>query len=415
MLRSIRLRHSPRPSPRPQQRRPLFGLSFPTPSNEPLAGTLDGSGPPWLFLAQVIFGLPTALWTYKVRSAFPRPPRARADPAWQCLLMVLFQRRLIYLPSVPPGSRNEKLEERKDQLGGMRCEQVEVRSRAPSRWLRRDVVLKGVQLSWTDAEEKAGAKLAGAQPGAKPDVVVVYLQGPSSHPTLRLLLRNRRAGNAGTPLHRIPLFSRLLSPARSSTRTRITLVASAPRSFWLSSRSTPTQTTLLADYTSIVTHTRLRFPTTPIVLYGHSLGGAIAILHAVQHPSTPIAGIILENPLPSIPYMVRALYPQKWLPYHYLGPLVFDRWNAVGALENHTGRLPRSLWIRSGDDEIIPADVEGGEGGVRRMYGRWTGEKRWVDVRGALHDTAFLRVGWKDEVRGFLDGIVREDRETSAQ
>lgn len=44
--------------------RSIFGL--PTPSNEPLAGTIDGSGPPWLFLLQVFLGLPTLLWAYKV-------------------------------------------------------------------------------------------------------------------------------------------------------------------------------------------------------------------------------------------------------------------------------------------------------------------------------------------------------------
>lgn len=47
----------------------LFGLRLPEPSNEPLAGTGgDASGPPWLFLAQVVLGLPAALWAYKARS-----------------------------------------------------------------------------------------------------------------------------------------------------------------------------------------------------------------------------------------------------------------------------------------------------------------------------------------------------------
>lgn len=43
----------------------IFGLSLPTPTNEPLAGT-DGSSPPWLFIFQVFLGLPTLLWFYKV-------------------------------------------------------------------------------------------------------------------------------------------------------------------------------------------------------------------------------------------------------------------------------------------------------------------------------------------------------------
>lgn len=112
--------------------------------------------------------------------------------------------------------------------------------------------------------------------------------------------------------------------------------------------------------------------------------------------------MILENPLPSIPYMVSALYPQRWLPYHYLGPFVLDRWDAIGALKRG-GALEGvpSLWIRSGSDEIIPV------GGVEQLW-EAAGEKedgverRWVDVKGALHDTALLERSWRDEVQGFL-------------
>lgn len=49
-------------------RRTIFGFSFPTASNEPLAGTIDGSGPPFLFILQVFIGLPVVLWAYKVSS-----------------------------------------------------------------------------------------------------------------------------------------------------------------------------------------------------------------------------------------------------------------------------------------------------------------------------------------------------------
>lgn len=136
----------------------------------------------------------------------------------------------------------------------------------------------------------------------------------------------------------------------------------------------------------------------------------------------------MENPLPSIPYMVRALYPQRWLPYHWLGPAVFDRWDAKGVLarraeegwgEGLLGKVP-TLWIRSGKDEIIPADseVKGEEGdGVERMWEdwrrieEWEGEgetrSRWVKVDGALHDTAFLDRSWREDVQGFVHEVGR--------
>ncbi|KAL8281233.1 hypothetical protein RQP46_006267 [Phenoliferia psychrophenolica] len=264
-----------RPTARPpvrrsDSRRTLFGISLPTPSNEPLAGTIDGSGPPWLFILQVALALPTALWTYK------------------CLMMVLFQRKIIYLPSVPPGGRNETLAERKGQLGGMRCDEIKVKSNAPTRWLRREVTLRGLQLTW---EPTPPAEKAVVVP---PRVVVVYLQG-----------------NAGTPLHRLPLFRRLLSPPPLSPSLSLTLLSIAPRSFWLSTRSTPTESSVLSDVSSMLSYARRTFPHSPLVLYGHSLGGAAAVLHLLRsdphHPDDEIKGVILENPLPSIPYMSAGL------------------------------------------------------------------------------------------------------------
>ena len=299
------------------------------------------------------------------------------------------------------------------------------------------------------------------------------------------------AGNAGTPLLRIPLFRSLLrdpppkpsSQGLVSTALHVTLFAVAPRAFWRSTRSTPTERAVLADYTSALAHAYAEHgPSARYVLYGHSLGGAAAVLllqqlgHAPFAPSVgggetlvapswpsppssttspapsspasptprlstdaplpPISGLILENPLPSIPHMVRALYPQRWLPYHYLGPFAFDKWDALGRLErlsrsestSSAGEpAPRTLWIRSGRDEIIP----GGDGdGVRRMYDAWerateqererggtgSGEQddvesgsrrsRWIDVARALHDTAFLERRWRDEIQSFLAEVA---------
>lgn len=59
--------------------RQLFGLRIPEASNEPLAGTDGSGGPPLLFLLQVVIGLPTLLWIYKVGLfPFPLPSFSRA-------------------------------------------------------------------------------------------------------------------------------------------------------------------------------------------------------------------------------------------------------------------------------------------------------------------------------------------------
>lgn len=267
------------------------------------------------------------------------------------------------------------------------------------------------------------------------------------------------------------MFRKLLRPEHPTSRSsqpRITLLAVAPRSYWLSDRTTPTQRGVLADYRAALANAQARYGSEAIyVLYGHSLGGAAAILLLLrQLDRLPhIAGLVLENPLPSIPYMVRALYPQRWLPYHYLGPFAFDKWDALSAVEQEvrqgaSGRErrklpPTSLWIRSGRDEIIPHGAD--SDGVKRMYAGWTaanldmpaassacgeaesdrallakqvrppprqadgddqevepvardhgsglGRAQWIDVPHALHDTAYMEQRWRDGIRGFVDEL----------
>ncbi|KAI5475187.1 alpha/beta superfamily hydrolase [Pseudohyphozyma bogoriensis] len=319
-------------------------------------------------------------------------------------MLILFQRNIIYLPSIPPGTRILPLTDPSHaaNLGGLEYEDVEIESEGRSTWLRRKVMLRGF------AVHAAGStKKDGRETGAP---VILYLQG-----------------NAGSGPARLPVFRSLLLPPSSRSASSstppipgLTVLAISPRSYWLSTRSTPTEKGVLDDYRTALRYAAARYPGRPIVLYGHSLGGAATILLSLEASSSPSsspsttplprpAAIILENPLPSIPYMVRTLYPQRWLPYYYLGPFVLDRWDAIGAVmerkEDTWRGVPRSLWIRSGEDEV----VEGG--GVREMFERWGGEegeeagKKWVEVKGALHDTAFLGKEWRGSVLEFLRDV----------
>ncbi|BGP29196.1 hypothetical protein JCM10296v2_000934 [Rhodotorula toruloides] len=366
----------------------------------------------------VLIGLPTALWVYK------------------CIMLVLFQRKVIYMPWLPPGSRDESLlaVTATGEMGDMGVKEVRIDSAEPTKWLRQKAEVRAIEVGWKEEEENVTAT-------KRPHVVLLYLQG-----------------NAGTPLNRLPLFRTLLQPPRSSSYSsstpqthlhpfpRLTLLAPGPRSYWLSTRTTPTERGILADYRASLDHLYATYgPDARYVLYGHSLGGAAAVgllkqlqqgpfaVSQLDNAATPsskprISGLILENPLPSIPFMVRALYPQRWLPYHWLGPLAFDRWDALGELERlaekRQGGQMRSLWIRSGKDEVIPLGTEegvkagelAGKDGVRRMFDAWVkateqdgdeASSRWVDVPGALHDLAYNERRWRDELRAFLDDVGR--------
>ncbi|GAA5969273.1 hypothetical protein JCM21900_005023, partial [Sporobolomyces salmonicolor] len=412
----------------PSPRRQLFGWSLPVPSNDPLAGTTpDASGPPWLFVLQVFVGLPAVLWAYK------------------CLMLVLFQRKIVYLPSVPLGTRNESLadgertRERDASLSGVNWKEVTIPSEAPTRLLRQKVELKGIELSGRTSGESDRSE-------GRRHIVIVYLQGNAGTPLMRIPLFRQLLRSGPSPSANVPRSAPTSGPSSSPSTPHLTILAVAPRSFWRSTRSTPTEASFLADYSAVLSFASERYgPSARLVLYGHSLGGAVAVLLLERlsqlpfpaQPSLtsqlppPIAGLVLENPLPSIPYMVRALYPQKWLPYHYLGFAAFDRWDAIGRLtrlakeraqagtpERGTGRgrspVP-SLWIRSGRDEIIP---NGEDDGVRTMFEAWRaieagggdgGERsQWVDVHGALHDTAYTEKRWRDTLLSFLQEVAEE-------
>ena len=152
-------------------------------------------------------------------------------------------------------------------------------------------------------------------------------------------------------------------------------------------------------------YAQANYPDDKLVLYGHSLGGSIAIhvlSEAVKRKGKRIDGLILENPLPSIPWMVQSLYPQKWLPYHYLGGLAFDRWDTFPILAKQLIEPERILWVRSKNDEIVPRSNKQGEG-VEGMYDLAGGKFVELD---ALHDNAYRERRWKLEIREFLSKLT---------
>lgn len=68
-------------------------------------------GPSLRLVAGCLVGLPLTLWSYKVsRSRFTKLFYSHADNTCfcQCLMLIVFQRRIIYMNYFPPGSRSTK-------------------------------------------------------------------------------------------------------------------------------------------------------------------------------------------------------------------------------------------------------------------------------------------------------------------
>ena len=232
-------------------------------------------------------------------------------------------------------------------------------------------------------------------------------------------------GNAGNPLHRIPVFTTLLNAIPS-----LAIFAPAPRSFWTSSGAArPTQAGLTADYTAALAFAASRFPTSRLIIYGHSLGASIALCLLesrtdVSKAAAVVHGLVLENAFTSVPDMLRVLYPQRLLPYRYLGPFVCDRWDARAAAAEHT--FPRDLARRamvlvSERDEVVPPAM-GKEifGALRASAGNqpeeeWKGVGgsmrmqdplgRFVVVEGALHEDAWRYREWTRAMKKYFEDI----------
>jgi hypothetical protein len=133
------------------------------------------------------------------------------------------------------------------------------------------------------------------------------------------------------------------------------------------------------------------------VIFGRSLGGAVAAWLAAHHPSQ---ALIIESTFTSVPDMAAELYP--CLPARLLARLRYD------TLENI--RLVRSpvLVIHSRDDEMIP--FHHGE----TLYQAAHEPKQFLEIQGD-HNMGFLlsRERYEEGIGGFLAayGYTRRDRD----
>jgi hypothetical protein len=113
-----------------------------------------------------------------------------------------------------------------------------------------------------------------------------------------------------------------------------------------------------------------RHPQARRYLFGHSLGGAIAVRLAAETPD--VAGLMVEGSFPSIPDVV-SRFKWGWLP---LSPLITQRFDAgsrIGAV-----RAP-VLVVHGSADSLIPPDLG------QALYDRAPEPKRFVLVEGGSH------------------------------
>ena len=155
------------------------------------------------------------------------------------------------------------------------------------------------------------------------------------------------------------------------------------------SEGKPSETGLYRDAEAAwryLTATR-KIPAGEVLLFGRSLGGAVAAYLAEQHQAM---GLVLESTFTSVPEMAVQLYP--WLPARALTRYQYDTGNRLSKIE-----IP-VLIIHSPEDEIIPY-AEG-----QALYARARQPKRFLQIHGG-HNSGMLesrdsyRIGWDEFIR----------------
>ena len=142
------------------------------------------------------------------------------------------------------------------------------------------------------------------------------------------------------------------------------------RGFGKSTQVLPSETMAYEDARAAWDWLAQRDPGRPRYIFGHSLGGAIAIDLASQVQDE--AGTIVEGTFTSIPD-VASTFKWGWLP---VGPLITQRFESV----RKVARIGSPLLVVHGDaDSLIKPELG------RKLYDAATGRKAFVLVEGGSH------------------------------
>ncbi len=142
------------------------------------------------------------------------------------------------------------------------------------------------------------------------------------------------------------------------------------------STGTPSYAGVVADaITAARYHERIRPRHLPSILYGYSLGGAIAA-QAIRHH--PFDGLILQSTFTNLPDMARATWPR--LPLHLVAGSFFDTRHVLQHLN-----VPLML-IHGSADESVPCWM------AHTLYENCASpSKRIYIVNGGMHKDCFIR------------------------
>lgn len=190
-------------------------------------------------------------------------------------------------------------------------------------------------------------------------------------------------GNAGNASHRLPNAAQLVGLGTS-------VLLLDYRGYGLS-EGHPTESGVYADARAGLGHLlgQRGFAEQDIVVFGRSLGGAVA-LDLVQ--DRPVAGVILESTFTSLADMARGMLPMA-------APFVRGRFDSVSKIEGLRAPL---LFFHGDRDEIVPYRLG------RALFDAAPEPKSFETLAGAGHNDT-VEVGGRaylDRIALFLDEVA---------
>jgi len=215
-------------------------------------------------------------------------------------------------------------------------------------------------------ESKGGARLAGWWIHGKGPLALLYFHG--------------NGGNASHRLDRAKILVEQLG---------LDVVLVDYRGYGKST-GRPDEQGLYADGEAIWEAAAARgFTPERIVLFGESLGCAVAVETAIRRKS---AGGILETPFASIAAMARRYYP--FIP-PFLIATKYDNEAKIAGLA-----VPK-LIVAAEKDDVVPP------GHARRLFEEARDPKRFYSIRGATHNDTYLAGGgeYVAVLRSFLESL----------
>ncbi|KAJ7067485.1 Alpha/Beta hydrolase protein [Mycena amicta] len=169
------------------------------------------------------------------------------------------------------------------------------------------------------------------------------------------------------------------------------------------SEGSPSESGLRLDAQAALDYVRTNAELAPLptILFGTSLGGAVAVDLASRNP-TAISALVLENTFLSLPRVVR-----DW---PYIGVFSFlstQRWNSASKLPLVPATTP-ILFLSGANDEVVPKKHMEAlwEIAQKKRKGELSGLNRFESFRDGTHADTFLCPGYWDKVQDWLRAVT---------